>query len=144
MVARTASIILGICAIILGIIFQGQNVAYMVGLTFSIAASANFPALVMSVFWKKFTTWGAVSSILFGTIATLLLIYLGPTIQVDLLFGKAGDVITPELAAKVAGIPGLETMTAGAKITAGHLAGLRLWLRSQWWFFPLKNPACTR
>ena len=75
-VARFASIILGVCAILLGIVFQGQNVAYMVGLTFSIAASANFPALVMSVFWKRFTTWGAVCSILFGTIATLLLIYL--------------------------------------------------------------------
>ena len=139
-VARIASIILGVCAVILGIVFQGQNVAYMVGLTFSIAASANFPALVMSVFWKKFTTWGAVCSILFGTIATLLLIYLGPTIQVDLLFGKAGDVITPDLAAKVAGIPGLETMTAGAKITADHLAAYGSWLKTQWWFFPLKNP----
>src|SRR5512133_3666424 len=105
--ARTASIILAVCAIILGIIFEGQNVAYMVGLTFSIAASANFPALVLSVFWRKFTTWGAVCSILFGTIATLLLIYLGPTIQVDLLFGKAGDVVTPDLATKVAAIPGL-------------------------------------
>ena len=139
-VARVASIILGVCAVILGIVFQGQNVAYMVGLTFSIAASANVPALVMSVFWKKFTTWGAVCSILFGTIATLLLIYLGPTIQVDLLFGKAGDVVTPDLAAKVAGIPGLETMTAGAKITAAHLAAYGSWLSSQWWFFPLKNP----
>jgi cation/acetate symporter len=138
--ARSASVILGICAVILGIIFQGQNVAYMVGLTFSIAASANFPALVMSVFWRKFTTWGAVSSILFGTIATLLLIYLGPTIQIDLLFGKAGDVITPELAAEVAGIPGLETMTAGAKITAAHLTSYQSWLGSQWWYFPLKNP----
>src|SRR5512143_2418996 len=118
--ARSASIILGVCAVLLGIVFQGQNVAYMVGLTFSIAASANFPALVMSVFWKRFTTWGAVASILFGTFATLILLYLGPTIQIDLLFGKAGDVVAPALAAKAAGIPGLETMTAGAKLTAEH------------------------
>jgi cation/acetate symporter len=138
--ARTASVILAICAIILGIIFEGQNVAYMVGLTFSIAASANFPALVMSVFWRKFTTWGAVCSILFGTIATLVLIYLGPTIQLDLLFGKAGDVVTPALAAKAAGIPGLETMTAGSKIAAAHLTAYMAWLKTQWWFFPLKNP----
>ena len=138
--ARSAAVILGVCAVILGIIFQGQNVAYMVGLTFSIAASANFPALVMSVFWKRFTTWGAVTSILFGTFATLLLLYLGPTIQIDLLFGKAGDVITPALAAKVAGISGLETVTAGAKLTAEHLAAYGTWLGSQWWYFPLKNP----
>ena len=45
----TTALILGICAILLGIIFQGQNIAYMVGLTFSIAASANFPALVMAI-----------------------------------------------------------------------------------------------
>jgi len=139
-VARVASVILGVCAVLLGIVFQGQNVAYMVGLTFSIAASANFPALVMSVFWRRFTTWGAVCSILFGTIATLLLIYLGPTIQIDMLFGKPGDVITPALAAKAAGIPGLETVTAGAKLTADHLAAYGAFLKTQWWFFPLKNP----
>jgi cation/acetate symporter len=84
-VARIASIILGICAILLGIAFQGQNVAYMVGLTFSIAASANFPALMLAIFWKRLTTWGAVCSIVFGALGTLLLIYLGPTIQLDLL-----------------------------------------------------------
>ena len=94
-VARASSIILGIGAIILGIIFEGQNVAYMVGLTFSIAASANFPALVLSIFWRRFTTWGAVSSILFGAIATLVLIYLGPTIQVDLLKHDPATVLFP-------------------------------------------------
>ena len=84
-VARVATIFLAVFAIILGIIFKGQNVAYMVGLAFAIAASANFPALVLSMFWKPFTTRGAQASILFGTIATLLLIYVSPTIQMDLL-----------------------------------------------------------
>jgi cation/acetate symporter len=84
-VARIASIILGICAVLLGIVFQGQNVAYMVGLTFSIAASCNFPALMLAIFWKKLTTAGAVSSIVFGAVGTVVLIYLGPTVQIDLL-----------------------------------------------------------
>ena len=84
-VARIASIILGICAVLLGIVFQGQNVAYMVGLTFSIAASCNFPALMLAIFWKKLTTAGAVCSILFGAIATVVLIYLGPTVWVAIL-----------------------------------------------------------
>ena len=57
----------------------------MVGLAFAIAASANFPALVLSMFWKRFTTRGAQASILFGTVATLVLIYVSPTIQIDLL-----------------------------------------------------------
>jgi cation/acetate symporter len=124
-VARLSSVILGVGAVLLGIVFQGQNVAYMVGLTFSIAASANFPALVMSVFWRRFTTWGAVCSIMFGTFATLLLIYLGPTIQIDLLGPKAAPAgSAPEVVA-----------AAKAAIDA-HTASVT----SNWWFFPLKNP----
>jgi len=84
-VARGATILLAILSIVLGIAFKGQNVAYMVGLAFAIAASANFPALVMSMFWRKFTTRGAQASILVGTISTLLLIYMSATIQVDVL-----------------------------------------------------------
>ena len=84
-VARVATVVLGIIAVVLGITFKGQNVAYMVSLAFAIAASGNFPALVLSIFWRRFTTAGAVSSMLFGTLATLLLIYLSPTIQVDIL-----------------------------------------------------------
>ncbi len=84
-VARAATILLAVFSIVLGIAFKGQNVAFMVGLAFAIAASANFPALVMSMFWRGFTTRGAQASILFGTISTLVLIYLSPTIQIDLL-----------------------------------------------------------
>lgn len=57
----------------------------MVGLAFAIAASANFPALVLSVFWRRFTTLGAQSSMLVGTVSALVLIYLSPTIQVAVL-----------------------------------------------------------
>jgi cation/acetate symporter len=84
-VARGATIFLAVVSIVLGIVFKGQNVAYMVGLAFAIAASANFPALVLSMFWRGFTTRGAQVSILCGTISTLLLIYLSPTIQIDLM-----------------------------------------------------------
>jgi cation/acetate symporter len=123
--ARSASIILGVCAVLLGIAFEGQNVAYMVGLTFSIAASANFPALVMSVFWRKFTTAGAVCSIMFGTFATLILIYCGPTIQFDLLGPKA---------AAAGSAP--EVVAAATAAIAAHKAEIM----AKWWFFPLKNP----
>lgn len=123
--ARASSLILGVCAVLLGIVFEGQNVAYMVGLTFSIAASANFPALVMSVFWRKFTTWGAVCSILFGAIGTLVLIYCGPTIQLDLLGPKAA----PAGSAK-------EVVDAAAAAIAAYKADIM----AKWWYFPLKNP----
>jgi cation/acetate symporter len=84
-VARIATVLLGALSIVLGIAFKGQNVAYMVGLAFAIAASANFPALVLSVFWRGFTTRGAQASIWIGTVSALVLIYFSPTIQVSLL-----------------------------------------------------------
>jgi len=85
LVARGATVLLAIVSIVLGIAFKGQNVAYMVGLAFAIAASANFPALVLSIFWSRLTTAGAQSSMLVGTAAALVLIYSSPTIQVDIL-----------------------------------------------------------
>ena len=84
-VARFATVVLAVVAVMLGITFKGQNVAYMVGLAFAIAASANFPALVLSIFWRRCTTAGVVASMVIGTAATLTLIYLSPTIQVDIL-----------------------------------------------------------
>jgi cation/acetate symporter len=92
-VARAATVVLGVIAIILGISFKGQNVAFMVGLAFAIAASANFPALVLSIFWRRSTTQGVVASMLVGTLATLSLIWLSPTIQVDIL--KAPSAVFP-------------------------------------------------
>jgi cation/acetate symporter len=84
-VARLATVALGVVAVTLGITFKGQNVAFMVSLAFAIAASANFPALLLSIFWRRCTTAGVVSSMLVGTGSTLLLIWLSPTIQVDVL-----------------------------------------------------------
>jgi cation/acetate symporter len=83
-VARVATVLLAIVAITLGIAFKGQNVAYMVGLAFAIAASANFPALVLSIFWSRLTTAGAQTSMIVGSVSTLVLIYLSPTIQTDM------------------------------------------------------------
>ena len=92
-VAKVATIGLGILAVALGITFKGQNVAFMVGLAFAIAASANFPALVLAIFWRGYTTAGAVTSMALGTVTTLALIWLSPTIQVDVL--KQADAWFP-------------------------------------------------
>jgi cation/acetate symporter len=83
-VARLASVAMGIIAVLLGITFQGQNVAFMVGLAFAIAASANFPALTLSIFWRGCSTAGAATSMIVGTFTTLVLIYFSPTVQVDI------------------------------------------------------------
>lgn len=84
-VAKIATLLLGILAIVLGIAFKGQNVAFMVGLAFAVAASANFPALLMSIMWKGFTTSGAVASIIIGTVLAVGLIVISPTVWIDVL-----------------------------------------------------------
>ena len=87
-VARAATVVFGVVAVLLGVLFQGQNVAFMVGLAFAVAASANFPALLLSIVWKRLTTAGAVASILTGAVLSVVLIVLSPTIWVEIL-GKA-------------------------------------------------------
>ncbi len=87
-VARGATVVLALLSIVLGIAFKGQNVAYMVGLAFAIAASANFPALVLACFWRPFSTRGAQASMIVGTLSSLTLIALSPTVQIQIL-GRA-------------------------------------------------------
>ncbi len=91
-VARIATVGLAVLAIGLGMLFRGQNVAFMVGLAFSIAASANFPALVLSMTWRGLTTRGAVASMVTGTVTSLVLIALSPTVWVELLGNKEAIV----------------------------------------------------
>jgi len=83
--AKGATVVFGILAVLLGILFKGQNVAFMVGLAFSIAASANFPALLMSVLWRRFTTQGAVWSIAVGATLSIVMIVLSPTVWGEIL-----------------------------------------------------------
>ncbi|MDQ3213812.1 MAG: sodium/solute symporter [Acidobacteriota bacterium] len=84
-VARAATVAFGVLAVMLGILFKGQNVAFMVGLAFAVAASANFPALLLSIVWRRFNTAGAVCAIITGAVLSVVLIVLSPTIWVDLL-----------------------------------------------------------
>jgi len=84
-VARIATVALGLAAIGLGILFKGQNVAFMVGLAFAIAASGNFPALLLSMTWRRFTTRGAVASMVTGTATAVILIAISPTVWHDVL-----------------------------------------------------------
>ncbi|MCS3903253.1 cation/acetate symporter [Methylohalomonas lacus] len=84
-VSRIATIILGILAIGLGIVFQEQNVAYMVGLAFAIAASVNFPILFLSMYWRRLSTRGAAVGGFIGLATAVLCMLLGPTIWVDIL-----------------------------------------------------------
>jgi cation/acetate symporter len=92
-VARGATVVFGILAVLLGIVFKGQNVAFMVGLAFAIACSANFPPLLLSIVWRRFNTAGAVAGMVTGAVLSVVLILLSPTVWVD-LFQNAEPVIS--------------------------------------------------
>lgn len=81
-VTKIATICIGIVAILLGIIFEKQNVAFTVGLAFAIAASVNFPILLLCIYWKKLTTRGAVIGGSVGLALVLILVVLSPSIWV--------------------------------------------------------------
>ena len=84
-VSKITTICLGVLAIGLGILFESQNIAFMVGLAFSIAASCNFPVLLLSMYWKKLTTRGAMIGGWLGLVSAVGLMVLGPTIWVQIL-----------------------------------------------------------
>ncbi|QQS53148.1 MAG: cation acetate symporter [Candidatus Competibacteraceae bacterium] len=92
-VSKIATVVLGIIAILLGIAFEKQNVAYLVALTFSVAASANFPILFMSIYYGKMTTRGALIGGWLGLISASVLVFVGPTVWKDIL--GMGDPIFP-------------------------------------------------
>ena len=76
---RLAAIIVGLIAIILGIVFKETNVSFLVGWAFAVAASANLPAIIMMLFWRKTTSQGVVASIIVGIVSALGIIMLSPT-----------------------------------------------------------------
>lgn len=80
-VARRTVVVIGILAILGGIFANGQNVAFLVALAFAVAASANLPTIVYSLFWKKFTTQGAIWSMYGGLSAAIVLIALSPVVS---------------------------------------------------------------
>jgi cation/acetate symporter len=92
-VARIATFVIGIVAIIFGIGFKEQNIAFVVALAFTIAASSNFPVLIMSMFWKGMTTRGAVIGGWLGLIAAVVMVVLGPVVWTQIL--EMGAAIVP-------------------------------------------------
>lgn len=115
-VSRITTVCLGILAVILGIAFQHQNIAFMVSLAFAVAASANFPVLFMSVLWKDCTTKGAVVGGFLGLISSVGLTVLSPSVWEATLGNPAGSAPFPYTS------PALFSMT---------LAFLGIWLVSK-------------
>jgi cation/acetate symporter len=94
-ISKMATVALGILAVILGIVFENQNVAFMVGLAFAIAASCNFPVLVMSIFWKGMTTKGAVVGGFLGLTSALVGVVLSPGVWEAVFLNPKGSAPFP-------------------------------------------------
>jgi cation/acetate symporter len=84
-VSRVATVILGLVAIVLGILFEQQNIAFLAGLTLAVAASANFPVLLLAMYWPGLTTRGALIGGFMGLITAVVLVILGPAVWVGVL-----------------------------------------------------------
>jgi cation/acetate symporter len=97
-IARAASVAIGLLAIALGILAQQINVAVLVILAICIAASANFPVLVLSLFWRRFNTGGVIGGVLFGLVSSVVLALLGPAV-------RGADAIWPLVNPTVASLP---------------------------------------
>ncbi len=87
--AKCTAITVGVLAVILGILFKGVNVGFLVGWAFAVAASANFPAIIMVLFWKRTTASGIIASIFVGIVASLGIILVGP--DMFKLYGLSPD-----------------------------------------------------
>ena len=119
---RISAVVVGLFAIILGIIFKDQNVSFLVGLAFAIAASSNLPAIIMLLFWKKTTSRGISWAILVGMITSVLIILLSPTMY-EIYGLKASDAIIPLQNPGIISIPlGFLTLIMVSLVTKKHRA----------------------
>ncbi|MHB9038174.1 MAG: sodium/solute symporter [Armatimonadota bacterium] len=75
---KISALVVGALAIVLGILFKGMNVTFLVGLAFAVAASANLPSIIMLLFWRRTTSKGITASIIMGIVSSLVLIALSP------------------------------------------------------------------
>ncbi|NVI92933.1 cation acetate symporter [Actinomadura sp. BRA 177] len=127
-VARFASFLVGTLAIVLAVVARNQNVAFLVALAFAMAASANVPVIVLSLFWRRFNSAGVVAGIYGGLAGSLVLVFLSPVVS-----GKVDPVTGASLSLFPAGVdfhlfplenPGLVSIPIGfACAVAGTLLG---------------------
>ncbi|RMX11928.1 cation acetate symporter [Vandammella animalimorsus] len=94
-VSRITTLVLGVVAVLLGIVFEKQNIAFMVSLAFAVAASANFPVLFLSILWKDMTTRGAVIGGFLGLISSVVLTVLSPSVWEAVLGNAKGSAPFP-------------------------------------------------
>ena len=118
-VGRIGAVVVGVIAIVLGILFQKMNVTFLVGWAFSVAASANLPSLVMLLFWKRTTRQGITAAILVGMFSSLAWILLSGDTYKDIYGWDAKDALVPFSQPGLVTIPlGFLTLIAVSLLTS--------------------------
>jgi cation/acetate symporter len=137
-VSRITTVVLGLVAIVLGVLFQKVNVAFMVGLAFAVAASANFPVLLLAIMWRGLTTRGAVIGGFVGLISSLALMIVSPGVWEAVLGYPKGSALFPYVSPAIFTIPlsflccWLFSVTDSSKAaTSEHAAFDAQYVRSQ-------------
>ncbi|MCU6598944.1 cation acetate symporter [Peribacillus frigoritolerans] len=115
-VARISSFMIGILAIILGMAAKDLNISFMSALAFAVGASTNLPVILFTLFWKKFTTTGALAGMIVGLVSSLILTFIGPT-------GMEEHAIFPLKNPGIISIPlGFIAAIAGSLVSRDHKA----------------------
>ena len=116
-VSRISTVVLGILVVFLGLAFEGQNVSYLVSLALAVAASTNFPLLILTMYWSGFTTQGAIAGGIVGLVTTLALLVLGPAVWVTVL-GNAEPIFPSGYPALYSMVAAFSVMFVVSKLTA--------------------------
>ena len=115
-VSRITTVVLGIAVIFLGLAFEGQNVAYLVSLALAVAASTNFPLLILAMYWPGFRTSGAIAGGIVGLVTTMVLMILGPAVWVGVL-GHDEPIFNSAYPALYAMIAAFSVMIGGSMLS---------------------------
>lgn len=143
-VARLTSLFVGVAAIIMGLMAEKENVVALVALAFAVAASGNFPAIILSLFWRRFNTAGVISALLVGTISTLALVLISPVMTYPQKIANDAKKIVVTLEQKIAqgGVLAEKDLKAleKAKVEFAKNDGQTSMVGLKEAIFPLKNP----
>lgn len=115
--ARVATLFVGVLAIVVSLLAKGQNVAHLVGLAYAVAASANLPALLLTLYWKRCNTWGVLAGVIGGTILAIALVLVSPNMTYPALVRQNALAEVAQLQQKLDALPNDEALERSALIS---------------------------
>ncbi len=142
--ARITSFIVGVIAVLIGILSERQNVAHLVALAFAVASAGNLPTVVLSLFWRKMNTTGIVAGLMIGTLVSILLVMVSPNVMYPKVIAQGAQKLVTTLEAKqkagaTLSAADLKTLETAKKTYEANKNGTSIMGLDKPWF-PLKNP----